>query len=92
MMLNRLLPAVLSLTFATLSQAAEPSKIDAAAGAASSVATKTGKAIKHGVEKAGEAVATTAERTKEGVERGAQRIKRGAKRVKAAVTPASAPN
>ena len=99
---------MIRLTFASIAiaaaslavHAAEPSTVEKVESGASSVATKTGRAIKKGgekvegaVEKGGSKVAevaeTTAKRTGEGVEKGVEKVKRGAKRAKAAVTPAS---
>lgn len=71
--MNRLLTALFALAFAGMAQAAdEPS-------AASSAATKTGQAIKHGATVAGEAVGTTVERTETGVANGAKKVGKAVK-------------
>lgn len=94
--MNRLPTTLIALACASLAQAAEPAKAEPAQSTASSVATKTGNAIKKGATTTAEVVGTTVGRTKEGVKKGATKtghaIEKGAQKVKAALTPASASN
>lgn len=105
--MNRLLTTLIALTVAGLVQAAEPVMAESASATASSVASKTGHAIRKGATVAGEAVATTVERTEEGVKKGARKasaavrkgakktaevVEKGAEKIRSAVTSASASN
>jgi hypothetical protein len=80
--MNRLLIAVMALAFGSLSQAAEPTKMQSAASsvsaAASSATTKTENAAK----KTGAAIKRGAVKTEDAV-------KSGAHKAKAKMTPAS---
>ena len=100
----RLTVALLALTLSATAFGAEPAKAETMGQKASGVATKTGKAVKRGLEKGEAAVEKGAEKTADAVESGAKKagavvkkgadktgafVKKTAKKSKAAVTPAS---
>jgi len=88
-MMNRLLIALMALAFSTLSPAAEPSKVDSIASTASSVATRTGRAIERGAKKTEAVVKPALDRAGAAVGRAAKKtgaaVKRGAEKTEAAV-------